>query len=341
MTTTTATLKSIAAHLKISMSTVSRVLNGKGKQYRISEATIDRIQKEATRVGFSPNQIASALRLKKTNTIGLVIPDISNNFFSAIARSLTIEAGKLGYSIFLCDSLGNVDLEKEEIRLLKSRSVDGIIISPSSAENEHLLQIKNSGIPIVLFDRYLDEVPISSITSNNFQGAFDAVSHLLDNGHQYIGCLQGTLDTTSAIERLSGYQAALKKYNQLYKQDYIAGYDFSFDCGYQATKTLLNNNPEITALFSMSNVHAFGALKALKELGKEVYQDISIITFDDDPLYEILAIPLTAITQPKELIGIETMKVLNEQINDKKTKVSKVSLATSLIKRASVKNLNK
>lgn len=337
---TTATLKTIAAQLQISMSTVSRVLNGKGKQYRISEATIERIQKEADRVGFAPNQIASALRLKKTNTIALVLPDISNNYFSSIARSLTIEAGKLGYSILLCDSLGDVKIEKEEIRLLKSRSVDGMIISPCSAESEHLLQVKNSGIPIVLFDRYVDDAPISSICSDNFQGAFDAVTHLLENGHQHIGCLQGSLDTTSAIERLSGYQTALKEYQQTVNADYVQGNDFSFDCGYQATKTLLENNPEITALFSMSNVHTFGALTALKELNKEVYQDISIVTFDDDPVYEILATPLTAIAQPKALIGIETMKTLYQQISGNKDNVSKISLATSLIKRASVKNLN-
>jgi len=126
----TASLKSIAAELGISVSVVSRVLSGKARQYRISEKTEKRVQDEADRLGFSPNLIASSLRLKKTHTIGLIIPDISNNFFSSVARFVTIEARKRGYSIILCDSQGNDQTEIEAIRLLQSRSVDGLIITP-------------------------------------------------------------------------------------------------------------------------------------------------------------------------------------------------------------------
>ena len=121
-----ATLKSISATLGMAPSTVSRVLNGKAKEYRISEPTAKKVKEEADRVGFSPNQIASSLRLQKTNTIGLVIPDISNNYFATIARALENEARKAGYSIILCDSQGQTELERDAIRLLRGRNIDGL-----------------------------------------------------------------------------------------------------------------------------------------------------------------------------------------------------------------------
>ena len=335
----TATLKSIAMTLDISVSTVSRVLNGKAKQHRIAISTVSRIQKEAHRVGFQVNQIASALRLNKTHTIGLVIPDISNSFFSAIARTLAVEARKQGYSLFLCDSMGDIELEKEEVRQLKARNVDGLIVSPVGSNGDHLRDLSAGGMPVVLIDRYIEGLALASVGSDNFQGAYDAVSYLIECGHQHIACLQGRANTTTCAERLRGYHRALSEHDIKAGSPSILGSDFSYDSGYESASAILKQSPEITAFFSMSNLNALGAMQAIQEAGKKIPEDISLLTFDDEALFALLATPLTAVAQPKEDIGEQAMNVLIMQIEDGSRRAEKVFLPTTRIERDSVRML--
>lgn len=189
MNKSTATLTSISATLGISISTVSRVLNDRAKKYRISDATVAKIKKEADRVGFALNQIASALRSQKTKTIALVIPGISNGYFAAIAKALGVEATKAGYSLLLFDSLGQEKLEIEAVRLMRSRKVDGLIIAPASANGQHILDLKESGTPVVLIDRYIKSMALPSVCSDNVEAAYQATFFLITSGHQHIACI--------------------------------------------------------------------------------------------------------------------------------------------------------
>jgi len=334
----TASLKSIAAELGISVSVVSRVLSGKARQYRISEKTEKRVQDEADRLGFSPNLIASSLRLKKTHTIGLIIPDISNNFFSSVARFVTIEARKRGYSIILCDSQGDDQTEIEAIRLLQSRSVDGLIITPVGQIGGLLKGLLDGGLPLVLLDRYFSDVELPYVTSDNYQGALAATDYLIERGHQRIACIQGPPDSSTSMDRVAGYRAAMEQRGIEIDETQIVGDDFNERNGYVETKLLLQHQPRPTAIFSLGNLPTFGAIRAIAEEGLSIPEDISLLSFDDHYSSAFLAAPLTAVAQPEEAIGLFAVKLLCNQLAGNST-IEGVSLATQLNERSSVRVL--
>jgi len=337
------TLKNIAESLGISISTVSRVLAGKSEKYRISTKTAERVRLEAQRTGFHPNQIASALRLKRTHTIGLIIPDISNPFFAAIARQVEMEAAKRGYFIILCDSRDSTDIEIEYIALLQARSVDGMIISPVGTSGEHLIALRNAGVPVVLVDRFFPDLPIPYVTSENRSGAFDAVTNLVNHGHRRIACVRGIFGSSTADERLHGYREALKQHGISFDAKLVAGDDFSYDSGYTATKKLFSTASSApSALFSQGILITFGILKALEEMHISIPEDVSIISFDDHYYTAFLSTPLTTVAQNKESIGEHAVKLLFRQFNRGVDKVTEgVLIPTTLVERNSVGTLQK
>ncbi|MHC4122749.1 MAG: LacI family DNA-binding transcriptional regulator [Planctomycetota bacterium] len=335
------TLKNIAEKLNVSATTVSRVLSGQSKKYRISKKTEQNILKAVKELNFSPNQLARGLRLNKTLTIGLVIPDISNPFFASIAHSVEIESRKYGYSIMLCDSQEDTDLEIESLNLLQSRKADGVIICPVGISCEHMKKIQNSGMPIVTVDRYFPNSKLPYVTSNNFQGAFDAVSYLIQNRHRNIACIQGITETMPNKERVKGYQEALNKNNVRPNKALIVGDSFGERNGYIETKLLLKKEKNLTAVFALSNLIGLGAFRAIREERLIVPDDISIICFDDQPYSEFLSTPMTTVRQQNCEMGEIAIKLLFNQIKSPDQVQSEgILLPTKLIKRDSVKKLN-
>jgi len=202
-------IKYIAQKTKLSNSTVSRVLNGKAKAYRISESTQKRVLQAVEEFDYIPNRLARGLKLNKTETIGLIIPDISNPFFADIARSIELEARKKGYTIILCDSTDDTRTEKELLHLMQARQVDGIVIAPVGTSEAHLLEIYKKGMPVMVIDRSFPESPLPFITSDNYAGAFEATSYLIRKGHTQIACIQGIPDSHPNKQRVKGYRQAL------------------------------------------------------------------------------------------------------------------------------------
>jgi LacI family transcriptional regulator len=337
------TLKSLAHRLGLSTTTVSRALNGKGRRYRISKKTEERIVEEAKKLNFYPNQLARGLRTNKTFTIGLIIPDISNPFFANIAHNIEVESRKLGYAVFLCDSQENTDIEIESLRLLESRNVDGLIISPVGQTCEHLKKFENSDIPIVIVDRYFPNLRLPSVASDNFHGAYNAVQHLLENGHERILCLQGLDNTTPNEMRVRGYRTSHSETNIEVDNSLIVGDRFDDRSGYVYTKQALREKKHFSAIFALSNLIALGALRALAESRLQVPQDISIVSFDDYPYSGYLATPMTTIRQNNNAIGKTAVKLLFEQFDSQKRTEKKklVFVPTELIVRKSVKNLSR
>lgn len=330
-----ATLKSISEAISISVSTVSRVLNGKAKEYRISEKTVQLVKSEAGKQNFRPNQIASSLRTKKTNTIGLIIPDISNNYFAAISRAVELEAREHGYAIILSDSLGSVEKEKEILELMKSRNVDGMLVVPAGSESKHL-KAENKETPIILLDRYLQGSGLPYVSSDNKAGSFEAVTELIRCGHQKIACLQGLKDSSTCTERLSGYLEALESGKIKVDKKLISGDDFTYEDGYKSTLKILTSSPGVTAIFAMGNLNALGAMEAIKEKKLKIGKDISLICFDDQPYFSHLSTPLSAVAQQTESIGREAVTLLCQTITDGKPDRKKILLKTNMIKRQSV-----
>jgi len=322
------------------MTTVSRALNGHASKYRISRKTELAVRKAAQEANFVPNQLARGLRLKKTLTIGLIIPDISNPFFAAIARQVTLGTRKHGYSVVLCDSQENVDLERQSIGVLRSRHVEGIAMCPVGRNCEHLVELHRGGLPLVLVDRVFPDLPVPYVGSDNLGGARDATNLLIENGHRRIACLQGVRGTSPNESRVRGYKEALANHRIGADESLIVGDSFGEQSGYIQAKLLLRMQKGVTAILALSNLIALGALRALAEENLKVPGDISIIAFDDQPYSAFLATPMTSVAQSTAEMGEIAVKLLFDQINSAPGKTTGgILLPTTLVVRRSVKKL--
>jgi LacI family transcriptional regulator len=334
------TLRHIAKQVGVSVTTVSRVLNGLAVQYRINEETAKAIQRAAKELGYEPNHVARGLRTRQTFTIGLIIPDISNPFFSTVARNIEVETRKAGYSIILCDTQEDTHLELESISLLQNRKVDGLIVCPAGYESEHLKSIVTSQLPMVIVDRHFSDLDCPYVISDNYGGAVSAVSHFIDKNHRLIGCIQGRILTSVNDNRVRGYRDTLTKNGVPIDDSFIVGDSFGERNGYVGAKILLNRSPRPTALFATSNLISLGALRAITEEGLKIPADLSVISFDDQPYSDYLATPMTTVAQQTTEMGQIAAKLLMTQMHGKRSSGPEgVVLPTKLILRHSVKKL--
>jgi LacI family transcriptional regulator len=334
------TLKEIAAKSGVSVPTVSRVLSGKGEQYRISQTTIDQVNRIAAELNYTPNYLASGLRLKRTFTIGLIIPDISNPFFSSLARSIEKATRQGGYSIILCDSEETTKIEIESFKLLESRKVDGLIVSPVGQESKHFLAGNEPRVPMVLVDRYFPELPIPFVTSDSYHGAISAVTNLIECGHRRIACIQGLHHTSSNIDRVRGFVDAHKNKGLEVDESLIVGDNFGEENGYIEAKLLMRRAGRPTAVFCVGNLISLGVLKALAEDGLSIPQDLSLISFDDHPYFSFLTPPITTVAQQNKELGRIATKLLLERIESPSTRESEgIFVPTKLLVRNSVRRV--
>jgi len=334
------TIKTIAAHVGVSVTTVSRVMTGQATDYRISKGTEIAIRGAAEKLDYAPNQLARGLRNRQTYTIGLVIPDIANPFFSSIAKVVEMEARKAGYSIILCDSQESTNIEIDALRLLQTRNVDGLIISSVGQDGKHLERLAQQGIPMVVVDRSFPNLKCPSVSSDNYQGALDAVSYLIENGHRMIACIQGLRHTSPNEDRVRGYRDAHQRHHLAVNESLIVGDSFGENNGYIETKILLKRANRPTAIFAVSNLISLGVLRAVAEEGLKIRDDVSVISFDDQPYSNYLATPMTTVAQQNYEIGKIACKLLFEQIRFKKPPDAKSFVVpTKLIVRQSVKKI--
>ena len=329
-------LRYIASSLNLSIGTVSRVLNGKAKQYRISDATVKLVMDFAHRHGYKPNMIAKGLQASKTYTLGLIIPDISNPFFSNLAKYVEYYAGKLNYSILLANANNNFETENRQIENLVSRKVDGIIAVPVGVASPLYSEVFESGVPLVFIDRYFKDQTWPYITSDNYQGGYLCAKMFLEKGHQTLAVIEGSMGVELVKERTRGFKQAISDEDRQIDEDYITGGDFSVQCGYESTKSLLQLNPRPTAIFAMSNLIGLGVLKALKESKLNIPDDVSLIVYDDQPYSAYLNPPLTTVRQNTKRIGEMAIDYMVQMAHSKAKKLSSVHINVDIIERASV-----
>lgn len=308
------TLEQVAAAAGVSPSTASRALAGKARQCRISEKTEHAILHAASELGFRASHVARSLRTQRSGLIGVLVPDASNPFFAAIARAATICAERHGLSMLLADCHDSLDQEKELLTQLQSRQVEGLLICPIGESCSHLQALEHGGANVVMVDRWFDNLKLTTVTSDNERGTYDATCALIEMGHQQIGCLQGRPNTSSNNERLRGYRKALRAYNLTPNSALIRGDDYSEASGYRSSCELIDTHPELSALFAFGNQNSLGALRALAERKLKIPQDISLLAFDDTPYTEYLAPPLSVIRQDVEVIGRKAAELLIQQI---------------------------
>ena len=335
----TDTLASIAQRAQCSVSTVSRVLNGKADQYRISEATVERIRQEVARSNYTPSLIARGLREGRTDTIGLLIPGVDDTFFSGIASCIIADARRQGYTVIVVDTQEDENNEKEGISTLLARQVDGIIAIPCGQQTEAFTQLERSEVPVVVVDRYFEEQgPWSFVTTDNYKGATLAVEYLVASGHERIACIQGSLKAMTNRERTRGYADAMRQ-NGLEAYIHISGDSFSIQNGYVETNLALSRADAPTAILALSNKILLGVVKAIRESGRRIPEDISVISFDDNPLFNYMTPRITCIAQPIQEISLVAVKLLLKKIAGEKN-VSQLFLPPGIVVRDSVKSLS-
>jgi LacI family transcriptional regulator len=335
-----ATLSDIAKKSGISVSTISRVLNGKAEKFRIADQTARLVIRTAEELNYRPNQLARGLRLKKTHTIGLLVPDISNPFFAYITRSVQRAAHKFGYSLIVCDTDDNLEFEQEHLHLLTSKGTDGLLIMPIGQKFEHIKGALNKERPMVLMDRSFDELDTNCVVVDNYAGAYKAVEHLITFGHTRIAIIQGLPNTNTNNARVRGYRDALAQHAIPVDENLIVGNDYRKENGYIETKFLLNLANPPTAIFTTSDLITLGALQALSEEKHSIPEDVSIVSFDDIDFAPYLMAPLTTVRQPKEIMGEIAVKLLVDDIKSGGMRErTKIVLQPQLIVRKSVKLL--
>ncbi|MEG8989759.1 LacI family DNA-binding transcriptional regulator [Ignavibacteria bacterium 4148-Me] len=336
------TIDDIAKLTGFSITTVSRVLNKKAKKYRISKKTADIINKKAIELGYRPNDIARSLRLKKTNLVGLIVPDISNPFFSYITSVIQNLASEYGYSLIVANTNEDIEKEIENIEIFRRKGVDGYIIMPVGIKHEHLEELIKYNKALVLLDRNISVLNANCVVVNNYLGSYEATEYLIRMGHKRIGVIQGLPNTSTNNERLLGYRNALADNGIPIDETLIMGNDFRSENGYLSTIKLMELKEPPTVIFAFSDLITLGTIKACYEKGYRIPDDVSIIAFDDFEFAPFLQTPITVIEQPKYLMAEYAIKLLIENMRNNNPNLSKrkIVLSPKLIIRNSVKKLN-
>jgi LacI family transcriptional regulator len=301
------TIKDIAKEAGVSPQTVSRAINDKGE---ISPQTQERILRIAERMGYRPNSIARSLATRRTQNIGLVVPDVVNPFFAGVARGIEDAAHQANYNVFLCNTDESIERETSAIHSLEAQRVDGLILCSSRLSEPQLLTLASRYQPLVLINRHIDHPQTGSVCVDDAKGAEEAIRYLLQLGHRKIGFLAGPTASHSGRERLRGYRSAIAEYTSDLPSDWHIHCAPQVEGGQAAAQALLNSTPELTALFAYNDLVAVGALRACEEGNLKVPKDLAIIGCDDIPLAALVSPALTTIHIPTYNLGQQTMNLL-------------------------------
>jgi LacI family transcriptional regulator len=318
------TIKDIAAKINLSVTTVSLVLNG--RESKIPQRTKELVIKTAEELHYRPNQLAVGLITKRTKTIGLIVPDIRNSFFSGLAKGIEDECRKNGWTVILCNTSDIHERDMEYIHMLASKGVDGILYCMSSDSNLEKFKecynlLNKLNIRFIMLDRSFPLPNLITAKLNHLKGGYLATKHLLDLGHTHIACVTGPKHLEDSNQRLKGYMKALKEANIPYDESIIVEGDYHMETGISSVDKLIDKN--FSAIFAFNDMMAYGIYKGLKAHGLSVPADVSVIGYDDIFISEILEVPLTTIHQPIErmgaaairhLIGIIENEIQNEPI---------------------------
>jgi LacI family transcriptional regulator len=323
------TIKDIAKQAGVSYATVSRALNNHPE---INIDTRKKIMRIAEEYGYQPNAIAQGLVKKETNTIGLIIPDITNPFYPEVARGIEDAANETGYTLFLCNTNWKQQREENYLNVLRQKQVDGVIIAPASEKPEHLKKVIAHGAKNMVFISRVNLGNVTSVLIDNVRGGRMAVEHLISKGYRKIAFVGGLNDISSNRERFQGYREALEIAGIKLNQAYIVGGDFKRESGHQATKWLLQLESRPDAIFAANDLLALGAIQALREQGLRIPEDMAVIGFDDIEFASLPEIQLTSVTQPKYDMGKLALQTLMMQMKgDGRIVAKKIMLEPDLI----------
>jgi LacI family transcriptional regulator len=307
------TIYDVAREAGVSMATVSRVVNGNPN---VKPATRKKVLEAIERLGYRPNAVARGLASKKTTTVGVIIPDISSIFFAELARGIEDIATMYKYNIILCNSDQNKDKEIHLINTLLEKQVDGIVFMGGQITEEHAEQFKRSPVPVVLAATLDTNKEIPSVNIDYKQAVYDAITHLIEQGHTQIGMVSGTLDDpVNGYQKFAGYRAALEDAKIAFNEDLIAIGDYTYDSGIEAMESLLNLEQKPTAIFASTDEMALGVIHGAQDRGYNIPQDFEILGFDNTRLATMVRPTLSTVVQPMYDIGAVSMRLLTKYMN--------------------------
>ena len=313
------TIKDIANKLNLSVSTISRALNDSPE---ISQATKTKVITAAKELNYHPNIIARSLIKKRTQIIGVIVPEIKHNFFSTAISGIENVAYDAGYVIMLCESSESYDREVINTEALVSNQIAGLIVSISQSTKEygHFEHLKRIGIPFVFFDRVCNTINTSKIVVDDHGGAFKAVEYLINKGYKRIAHIGGAEHLSISRDRYSGYIDALNTFGISFKEDLVVFSGFQEQDGAKGISVLLDLNDPPDAVFAINDPVAIGAYEVIKKRGLRIPNDIALIGFSNNPITELIDPPLTTVEQPAYELGKRAATVLLEQIAAKSNK---------------------
>ncbi len=309
------TIHDIAKELNVTASTVSRALQD---HPRISRETKEAVLNVARKLNYQHNSLAAALRKGKSNLIGVIVPTADRNFFGTIIRGIEEVVNKSGYRVIISQSNDLISKEKTNIDALLEAQVDGILasIAKETIEFDHYLKIQKRGIPLILFDRVTDELNISTVVIDDFQGAYKAVQHLIDQGCRRIVHFTGQQNLSIYKERLKGYKQALLANRLPFDEKLVLYGDTQLESGEELCKKILAMPQLPDAIFSASDYTAIGALHCLKRHGIKIPEQIAIVGFSNEVFTTFVDPALTTIDQHGSMMGQTAAKLFLEQIED-------------------------
>ncbi|MFF5881477.1 LacI family DNA-binding transcriptional regulator [Streptomyces sp. NPDC014603] len=306
-----ASIKDVAAEAGLSVATVSRVLNGHPS---VSEEARRRVTAAVERLGYRPNAVARSLRTHQTRTLGLVISDVMNPYFTELARSVEEEARALGYSVIIGNADERPDLQDHHVTTLLDRRIDGLLVSPTDGGSPRMLDAARTGTPMVFVDRWIPGVDVPVVRSDGRDAVRDLVAHLYGLGHRRLAIIAGPAATTTGRERVAAFREALGAYGLDLPDAHIGQGDFQAESGRRVTEGFLALAEPPDVLFAADNLMALGALDAIRERGLRVPDDIALAAFDDIPWFVHTDPPVTAIAQPTRELGRAAVRALVDRI---------------------------
>jgi LacI family transcriptional regulator len=311
-----ASIYDVARESRVSVFTVSAVVNDKkhvGKKLRA------RVEAAIRKLNYRPNLIARSLAKQRTHTIGMIVPDIGNPFFPMVVRGAEDAAQKHGYNLLLCNSDDTLAKEESSVELLLSKRVDGILLTKAAEDFHPSLRqmIKEVNIPFVLVMRTYPKLTKDAVITDDYQGAYDAVSHLARSGRQRIGLVGGPLKVSNAMARWEGFRDALKAEGLPYKPELVIEGDYRIESGFRAGHSLLSHRPD--GVYVANHLMTVGLLKAAEEMGLRCPEDFGLVSFDDYPWLGVFRPRLTTVELPKHQLGIEAAELLIRRISGDRT----------------------
>ena len=313
--------------------TVSRVINNSGY---ISQETRERVEAAIAELGYVPNALARSLRFKQTQTIALVLTDITNPFFTTLARGVEDAASEQGFSVMFCNTDESRSEEIEYLNVLVQKQTDGVLLVPASGSAESLSFLRSQGVPVVVVDRRVPGFQVDMVRCDSEEGAHALVSHLIELGHRRIAALMGPETISTAADRLAGYYRALAESGLSSEPSLVLHDRYSQKGGYRMAQKALESTPRPTALFAGNNLIAVGVLRALRDAGLRVPEDISVASFDDVPESLVMDPFLTVVTQPAYEMGRQATGLLLDRLaGEGPAEVREIVLPTELVVRKS------